>query len=220
MDHHYGVWRISMTISTISDAVTDIPRERLEEAVEALALAFEDYPLMRHFFEEREGEYPRLLRQFMRFSCEVRLHLGMPLLGNVSGGRIAGVAGLTTPEVGSWPSELARMHEALRETIGPLAAERLDEYSQLAEQYEPKDSHYYLGILGVRPEEQGKGHAKALLDRLHELSQAHPNSTGVYLDTEHPENVQLYEHFGYRVVGHARLGAVGVWCMWRPNESR
>ncbi len=111
-----------MTISTISDAVTDIPRERLEEAVEALALAFEDYPLMRHFFEEREGECPRLLRQFMRFSCEVRLHLGMPLLGNVSGGRIAGVAGLTTPEVGSWPVELARMHVALRASIGPLAA--------------------------------------------------------------------------------------------------
>lgn len=206
-------------MSTISDAVTDTPRERLEEAVEALALAFEDYPLMRHFFEGREGEYPRLLREFMRFSCEVRLHLGMPLLASVNGGRLAGVAGLTTPEVGSWPGELTRMHEALRGSIGPLAAERLDTYSKLVEQYEPNEPHYYLGLLGVRPEEQGRGHARALLDRLHELSQAHPESSGVYLDTEHPANVPLYERFGYRVVGHRRLGAVEAWCMWRTNKS-
>ncbi len=206
-------------MSAISDALSDIPRERLEEAVETLVVAFEDYPLMRHFFEGREGEYPRLLREFMRFSCEVRLQLGMPLLASVSSGRLAGVAGLTTPEVGSWPGELARMHDALRESIGPLAAERLDTYSRLVEQYEPKEPHYYLGILGVHPEEQGKGHARALLDRLHELSQTHPESKGVYLDTEHPANVPLYERFGYQVVGHGRLEPVEVWCMWRPNES-
>ncbi len=209
-----------MIMSTTSDAVTDIPRERLEEAVEALALAFEKYPLMHHFFEAREGEYGRLLREFMRFSCEVRLHLGMPLVASVSDGRMAGVAGLTTPEVGAWPGDLACMHETLRASIGPLAAERLDTYSKLVEQYEPNDPHYYLGVLGVRPKEQGKGHARALLDRLHKLSQAHPESKGVYLDTEHPANVPLYKRFGYRVVGHGRLDGVEVWCMWRPNERR
>ncbi len=77
-----------MIMSTVSAALSDIPHERLEEAVETLALAFEDYPLMRHFFEGREAEYPRLLRGFMRFSCEVRLHLGMPLLASVGGGPV------------------------------------------------------------------------------------------------------------------------------------
>ena len=37
------------------------------------------------------------------------------------------------------------------------------------------------------------------------------------LDTEHPANVPLYTHFGYRVVGQEQLGPVTIWSMFRPN---
>jgi hypothetical protein len=50
-------------------------------------------------------------------------------------------------------------------------------------------------------------------------SEAHPHSKGVALDTENAENVAIYERLGYRVVGQAKLDAIKIWCMVRPNSA-
>ncbi|MFQ5795461.1 MAG: hypothetical protein ACE5JP_10490 [Candidatus Bipolaricaulia bacterium] len=73
--------------------------------------------------------------------------------------------------------------------------------------------------MGVHPETQGKGHRRALLNAIHALSEAHPTSIGVALDTENPVNVPLYKHFGYRIVKKTKLDDVDVWCMFRPNGA-
>ena len=40
------------------------------------------------------------------------------------------------------------------------------------------------------------------------------------MTTQHPANVPLYEHCGYRVVGRERLGDRDPWCLFRPNGGR
>jgi hypothetical protein len=49
------------------------------------------------------------------------------------------------------------------------------------------------------------------------MSETDPGSAGVSLTTEVPENVGLYEHFGYRVVGRAPVGDFQSWSMFRPD---
>ena len=59
-----------------------------------------------------------------------------------------------------------------------------------------------------------------MLDAVHALSEAHPISTGMTLDTENAANVPLYAHCGYRVIAKANLEHVDVWHMFRPNKPQ
>jgi len=50
------------------------------------------------------------------------------------------------------------------------------------------------------------------------MSAAHPQSPGVSLSTEVPGNVPMYEHFGYRVVGSARVAPeLTTWVLFRRD---
>jgi ribosomal protein S18 acetylase RimI-like enzyme len=65
-------------------------------------------------------------------------------------------------------------------------------------------------MIGVRPESQGQGYARQLLEEVRRRSERHPCSTGVALDTENAENVAIYERLGYQVVARDRLGGLTV----------
>ncbi len=206
------------TIFTAADVIT-LSREQLSDAAAVLADAFVDDSLMRHLFRVQPPKYHSHLRELFRFSCEVRLDLEWPLLGSVSGDRLVGVAAVTRPDDTQWPASLSATYERLKSSIGPEATERLERYSRVADRYLPGQPHYYLGAIGVRPEAQGKGHARALLDRVRALSEAHATSIGVGLDTENPTNVKIYERFGYHVVAETSIDGLDVWCMFRPNGA-
>jgi GNAT superfamily N-acetyltransferase len=56
-------------------------------------------------------------------------------------------------------------------------------------------------MLGVRRAWHGRGVGRLLLNAVSDLASADARSSGVSLTTETPENVKLYEHCGYSVVG-------------------
>ena len=58
--------------------------------------------------------------------------------------------------------------------------------------------HWYLQILGVEPEFQGKGYASKLLRPV--LSKIDAEGATCYLETQKESNTQIYEHFGFRVI--------------------
>ncbi len=61
----------------------------------------------------------------------------------------------------------------------------------------------------------------AEMDHVHLMSRQDASSEGVTLTTEDPANVPLYEHFGYRVVGHARLSPeLDTWGFFRPEPAQ
>lgn len=209
-----------MFATNLSSQIIDIPGERLDEAVEVLARAFQTYPLMRYWFADQSAAYYRALQKLFYFSCRVRLDLGYPLLGSVdAGGRLLGVAGLAAPERESWPAGLTETYERFTAFIGPEAQQRVEAYMQIVDSHPLPQPHYYLSFIGVDPDGRGQGHARRLLDAVHTIAAAHPTSVGVGLHTEHPANVELYAHFGYRVIAQAQLGSVGTWGMFRPNTG-
>jgi ribosomal protein S18 acetylase RimI-like enzyme len=57
--------------------------------------------------------------------------------------------------------------------------------------------HYYLLALGVHPEAQGKGVGPRLIAGM--LERAERERLPVYLETQSPENVVLYERMGFSV---------------------
>lgn len=75
--------------------------------------------------------------------------------------------------------------------------------------------HYYLSLLGTRPDQRGKGLGMALLAECLELFDA--DGVPSYLESSNPVNDARYERVGYRKVGSFSTpdGAHTLATMWR-----
>jgi ribosomal protein S18 acetylase RimI-like enzyme len=58
--------------------------------------------------------------------------------------------------------------------------------------------HWYLEILAVDPQHQGKGYGSKLLNET--LSLIDEEGLPCYVETEGEKNVSMYKHFGFKVV--------------------
>lgn len=77
---------------------------------------------------------------------------------------------------------------------------------------------WHLAGLGVAPEHQGQGIARALLDPM--LARADIDGTGVWLETNYSTNVPLYERFGFRTTTHLPgHGAVPQWWLMERHPN-
>ena len=187
-------------------------------AVNVLASAFQEYPVMRYILKDSNTNYQGHLEALVGFFCETRLTRDYPLLGVYSGQELVAVAGINEPIFKSWPEALHDVYNRLGQVIGKDAIQRLEAYEKQAGKYEPEITHYYLGIIGVLPGHQGKGYAKFLIENLIEVSESDPNSNGISLSTEKKENIPIYEHFGFNVTGEADIEELHTWCMFRADK--
>ena len=197
--------------------IVDIPHERLDEATEVLARAFEDYPLMCFIFADSGDDYGRCLRDVMRFTCHARLVRGNSLKGVEKAGRLVAVACIDHPEEKPWPDALEEAYNTMLEGLGEQAAERMGRFGEIVGGHHPQGPHFYVVALGVLPDAQGQSYGRALLNLVHRMSEEHALSTGVGLDTETATNVPLYQHCGYEITGEDALDVVSIWFMFRPN---
>ncbi len=113
---------------------------------------------------------------------------------------------------------VAPMLEERGERIGPAAMAdktwrdlgddvrgRYDAYVNATKTFQIDAPHHYLNMIGVRSLHHGQGLARPLLEAVRRMAAEDPTSCGVLLTTEREQNVGLYEHFGYVVVGHVRV---------------
>jgi GNAT superfamily N-acetyltransferase len=81
--------------------------------------------------------------------------------------------------------------------------------------HHPREQHWYLYAIGVDPVHQGKGVASVLLRS--RLARSDEAGLPAYLESSKPENVPLYEHFGFEAteVLNPPKGAPPLTAMWR-----
>ncbi len=77
------------------------------------------------------------------------------------------------------------------------------------------EAHYYLLTLGVAPPSQGTGAGGNLLRDM--LKRADKEHKPVYLETQRPENVSIYERFGFHVASETVISGLELrnWGMVR-----
>ena len=133
------------------------------------------------------------------------------------GARIAGVAVWFPPgiwsgtEVGALPGYLRAFGRRLNVC---------SRFTSVAVRTHPRERpHWYLAAIGVDPSRKGRGVGAALLRS--RLERCDKESVAAYLESSNPENVPLYEHFGFQVTGELGLpkGAPAVSTMWRPTQG-
>lgn len=202
-----------MTVSILSSA-------QAHDIVSVLCDAFHDYPVMRYVLGP-DQPYEERLRSLVGLFVSGRVLRNDPLLGVYDdGGLLTAVATMTLPGDPSPPAALIPHREAVWGELGREARTRYDAFSSATQQFAIGAPHHHLNMIGVRRPHQGRGLARKLLEAAHGLSGSDPRSTGVSLSTEHPRNLSLYEHFGYRVQGHAWVAdTFETWTLFRPGQD-
>lgn len=179
-------------------------RATLPAVAETLALAFYDDPVVMWLMPEGPRRQ-QLLPGF--FGAIVESYLSYNEIYDVDEGVSTAV----------WAPPGAEDDEQLVERIGETSqeyADRVFELLGLMEENHPTDPHYYLFLLGTRPEWQGRGLGSALMAPV--LETCDRERIPAYLEATSERNKALYLRHGFEVTGELNIpDGPTMWPMWR-----
>lgn len=187
----------------------------VDAAVATLQAAFANYPFTRHTIAA-DGYTDRLARSQRLFVERIGLPHGRVW---VSDQRDA-VSVWTTPAsadvIGDVFAELAaELGEIAGDRAGVAAA-----VEQALTLHRPSTPAWFLGTVGVRPEHQGLGLGKAVIEP--GLRAADRQRQPAYLETSLVANVELYRTLGFHVTAEIELPEHGpiTWAMYREPATK
>ena len=176
--------------------IVPLREAELPLAAAALSRAFHDDPLQIYTLPDpgdRAALSPALFAAALRCGLlfgEVLTTAGVPL----------GAAVWLGPDGWDITPEKATAagFDRLGGEIGEAAAERFFSALAAAEPYHREavpPAHWYVMVVGITPEAQGKGLGRALLQPM--IDRADAAGQPCYLETAHPTNVAFYEGLGF-----------------------
>lgn len=202
----------------MSEVITRLDPTAVPEVVDVLQESFYDYPVMRFVLGPQTDDYPDRLRTLVYLFVMARVLRDEVLLGARSGGTLAAAGLVSRPGGGAAPSEFQELRAEVWGRLGAEAEKRYAAFASACAPFQVEEPHLHLNMIGVRRDAQGTGLGRRLLEAVHGMSHADPASAGVSLTTEHPDNVSLYRHFGYEVVGKAEVGpGLTTWAFYRAD---
>ena len=186
--------------------------------VDVLCDAFYDYPVMRYVMGPGSPDYDCAIRTLIGLFVKARVFRQELLLGAPGKDRLDAAAIVSRSDGPPSPPEFYTFRERVWTELGREAEARYDALGEAWAPLQVEGSHLHLNMIGVRGSAQGRGLARKLLDRVHELSATEPESHGVSLSTEVEANVALYKHFGYELIGESRIEPhLRTWGLYRPD---
>jgi ribosomal protein S18 acetylase RimI-like enzyme len=192
---------------------------QIDDIAQLLALAFEEGSGSSQICNAQGEELLRRLYVLFQSGLKLQAAVNQEVLSVMKDEKVIGAAVIQEPN-SSFPI-WAKILWLLQVSIGisPAVAKHLWQSLRILEQHHPSEPHYYLVLLGIHPIFQSQGCARALLDALHQRSEEHPLSVGVYLETANPRNIAFYQKFGYQLKTQVNIKGVRNFIMFRPNLS-
>ena len=187
----------------------------LPQVVDAVAQAFYDDPVFSWLFPDDERRHESLRRAFGLWAERV----WMPHHESFTTDELIGAAFWLPPETWhlSIPQQL-RMTPAMVRILRPREGFRLMRLLNLIESNHPHERHYYLPVIGILPEWQGRGFGSALLRPM--LDRCDTEHVPAYLEASTHRNRALYERHGFEVTGELSVGgSPPLWPMWREPQA-
>jgi ribosomal protein S18 acetylase RimI-like enzyme len=185
--------------------------EDIEGMAEALALAFHDDPIMCWLFGAEAPRPMRYTRPF--FAHEGARHLRNHQVFTLDG--TPGAAYWDPP--GHWktsPMDILRLGPLMLRGMGSRTINALRGLSRMEAAHAKHPDHYYLAVLGTRPDRQGSGLGAALLAPV--LNRCDEEGVGAYLESSKESNIPFYRRHGFEVVGEVEFpSGPKLWPMWR-----
>lgn len=205
---------------SLLESVQSPPRARKATAAEAravaetLAAAFFQDPVIGWGWPDHERR-----RQILPDFFEVMVNISLDYDLVYATDDLTGAA-LWVPPTAPEPS--AEEAEAFADSIRSVTREFSPLVLQLfatLDAHHPHETHFYLPIIGTRPERQGQGIGTALLAPV--LERCDREQIPAYLEATSERNQALYRREGFRTIGQIPLpDGPALWPMWREPQLR
>lgn len=205
------------SVCPMAPTIREATHADVEPAVRTLAAAFADYPFTRHTIAD-DNHAERLAGMQRLFVARIGLPHGRVWVAPDADGGVDAVAVWTTPDSHRIGEALLDLGARLRELAGERA-----EIAQAAEAslepHRPRAPVWFLGTVGVHPEQQGRGLGRAVIEP--DLRAADAQGVPCYLETSLAGNVALYRKLGFEVTAEVDLpnGGPTTWTMSRPPPA-
>lgn len=194
--------------------IQPIQPKELSEAAKVLGQAFATQPNTLAILGEQNDKQRRVEAMF-RIMLE---RLPEQVIVAKKDGQIVGVLRMMEwPYCQMTPIQSLKILPAMISIFGGATLRGLKLRSAWAK-HDPKEPHWHVDPIGVVPELQGQGIGSQLLR--HYCEHVDALSQTAYHETDRPENVPLYERFGYSVIGQESILGVPNWFMWRPARGQ
>ncbi len=208
---------MSTTDKHMKDLIQLNPSQ-VQPVADLLVRAFQDDPLFVYFFphaSERMNKLSHVLRMLVRYGV---------LYGEVyaTSPNVEGViVWLPSEHVEMSPWHMMRsggfsvMLNMSKGDMGRMM--RYIEYGSAMHKRHAPFRHWYLQFIGVGPEFRGKGYASVLLTPM--FARMNAERLPCYLETQNPQNIPMYQHYGFRVVEEGSIpgSETAHWAMLRQN---
>lgn len=181
---------------------------------DALAEAFDDDPVMRWLFGDTAPRPGRYLRAYLE--RETARHLRHNEVYTLDG---TPAAALWEPP-GHWKTplmDIVRMTPLMLRGMGNRTINALRGLNRIETAHAKHPEHYYLAVLGTKPEAQGGGLGSAALAPV--LDRCDADGIGAYLESSKETNIPFYRRHGFEVLGEVAFpSGPSVWPMWREPQ--
>ena len=168
-----------------------------EQAIRTLVLAFAADPVARWFYPDPH-QYVLHLPNFVRVFAGKAFEHGRAYF--IDG--YHGAALWLPPDVHPDESALAPL---LRRSIPEEKQREVFAFVEQMDGYHPPEPHWYLPMIGVLPDKQGRGYGSALLTRA--LEQCDEEGALAYLEASSPKSLPLYHRHGFQALGTIQVGS-------------
>lgn len=194
------------------------PREAVAsewtQLVHALALAFEDDPVIEFIFPDPQGRLGRLKRFYALTIPRLADHGRMTTVDGVPGAAIWQAPSPPGPQRLGQAWLLARLVWVLGRRSGAVM-----QLGEMMERHHLREPHWYLGFLGTAPAHQGRGFGSAMMDPV--LSLCDEQGMVGYLESSKEQNIPFYERHGFAVTGEIQIASgLKLWPMRREPQGR
>jgi GNAT superfamily N-acetyltransferase len=190
----------------------DVPR-----LADALARAFHDDPGWSHLLPDPGDRTERLRLFFETELAAVSMPLGLVwTTEEVVGAAVWAPADSWRVPVATTVRELPAMLRVFGRRLSLAFRSRL----RMEGRHPRKPPHWYLAVMGVAPEWQGKGLGSALMKPA--LDSLDGDGIPAYLESSTPRSRALYARHGFTVSDEFNLPSSGplLWQMWREPQAR
>ena len=202
-------------------AILRLPERRVGEAVDVLARAFRDDPVLT-FFLNKPNRRTMAFRAFFANIVRAHLRFGHVYAALVEN-QVAGVAVWRPPTAGNETLRdrmRTRSTQLLVRVLFPRTAGDLFRGFAATIALHPQAPHWYLFFMGVDVALQGRGIGSKLVSPVLEL--ADRTGTLCYLETPFPRTHAFYQRLGFEISSesHPFRGAPTLWTMTRRPSPR
>ncbi|MGJ0629753.1 GNAT family N-acetyltransferase [Xenorhabdus bovienii] len=169
----------------------EISETQLTRCTQTLTRAFDGYSLMRHFLAENDHQQ-RVRRYQETFLRKVGMTVGHVWATDDG----TAVSIWTAPDIEDAEAVFAPLSIEFEKIAGSRANVMQASEAIMAKE-RPKFPCWFLGVVAVDPNFQGKGLGRAVIEP--GLERAEREGLPVFLETSDDKNVKIYERLGFEV---------------------